>query len=258
MSECPESIRDLVYLGHLAHFGHGNIIRFMIRPFLDNEQLALYSKLDEGNCSWRDVDAWNAIKLRPEQVEKHDQTIINNWNARVKKGDRVYHLGDFAFCTPKRAHEILDQLNGNIHFIYGNHDSVIEDNKDVQERFVWCKDAYMLKVKDPDAAPHKQNIHLSHYAHKTWNKSHHGAWHLYGHSHGCLEETNINFCFKCGHKVAGETGLFCSRCGNYVRSGKSFDVGVDCLDFKPISYEEVKEKMAAKSNGTIAHHREGQ
>jgi calcineurin-like phosphoesterase family protein len=43
---------------------------------------------------------------------------------------------------------------------------------------------------------------------------HHGAWHLYGHSHGALPPY-----------------------------GKSFDVGVDCWNYKPVSFEQVQEKM---------------
>jgi len=54
---------------------------------------------------------------------------------------------------------------------------------------------------------------------RTWNASHHGVWHLYGHSHGTLSDD--------------EKAL-------------SIDVGVDCHNFYPISYEEVKELMKAK------------
>lgn len=59
-----------------------------------------------------------------------------------------------------------------------------------------------------------ENIILCHYAMRVWPRSHYGSWHLYGHSHGMLK----------GH-------------------GKSFDAGVDCWDFYPISLDQVKEEM---------------
>jgi hypothetical protein len=33
-----------------------------------------------------------------------------------------------------------------------------------------------------------QPIWLSHYAHRVWMRSHHGAWHLYGHGHHSLPD----------------------------------------------------------------------
>ena len=42
----------------------------------------------------------------------------------AKKDDDVFFLGDFSYkCTEEDAIKILKQLNGNIHFIKGNHDS---------------------------------------------------------------------------------------------------------------------------------------
>ena len=53
---------------------------------------------------------------------------------------------------------------------------------------------------------------------RVWDRSHYGSWHLFGHSHGALP----------GY-------------------GLSLDVGVDCTGFKPISLEQVAEKMATIS-----------
>ncbi len=54
---------------------------------------------------------------------------------------------------------------------------------------------------------------------KVWRSSFRGTWHLYGHSHGHLPDDI--------HSL-------------------SFDVGVDCHDFYPLSYEEVKNRMKQK------------
>jgi hypothetical protein len=55
---------------------------------------------------------------------------------------------------------------------------------------------------------------LSHYAFRVWNHSHHNSWNLYGHSHGLLP-------------------------GN----SQQLDVGVDCWNYTPCSYEQVKERL---------------
>ncbi len=62
-------------------------------------------------------------------VEDMNDTIVNNWNARVKDGDVVYHLGDIAILhtrPEKKAYqeifEVLNSLNGRLVLIKGNHD----------------------------------------------------------------------------------------------------------------------------------------
>ena len=61
-------------------------------------------------------------------VEEMNLQLIASWNAVVKETDHVYHLGDLAMHPQyeKGSLEILElvqQLNGTIHFIKGNHDS---------------------------------------------------------------------------------------------------------------------------------------
>ena len=51
------------------HFGHSNIIKFMLRPFAD--------------------------------VEEMDYALITNWNSVVSPEDSVYVVGDFSFCRPE-------------------------------------------------------------------------------------------------------------------------------------------------------------
>lgn len=63
-------------------------------------------------------------------VEMMNDTIVANWNARVKPTDTVYLLGDIALAFDKPAKQamaqtldLLNQLNGQIVIIKGNHDS---------------------------------------------------------------------------------------------------------------------------------------
>ncbi len=145
-----------------------------------------------------------------ETVEQMNDTLIRNHNERVSKNDDVYMLGDFIFSNNLiEAQMIFDALNGRKYFIKGNHDKITHRIHGWQ----WVKPLYDLKVDG-------NSITLCHYAMRVWNKSHHGSWHLYGHNHG-----------------------------NLPGIGKSFDVGVDCHNFYPISYDEVKTIMAGLTPG---------
>ena len=162
----------------------------------------------------------NIIKYVPRpfsSVEEMDEALIENWNSRVKESDEVYHLGDVALCSPSKLKKILNRLNGKIYLIKGNHDDSAEACSD---RFEWIKDYYELEVNDPDGYQGKQLLVLFHYAMRVWQASHYGTYHLYGHSHGELPDDPTSL---------------------------SFDVGVDCHNYAPINYDEIKHIMSKKS-----------
>jgi len=152
-----------------------------------------------------------------ESVEEMDEELITRWNSKVGKRDTVYHLGDVAMgATPERLREILDRLNGKIHLIKGNHE---KGALSYPKRFEWIKDYHELSVPDEDAPNGRQKIIVFHYAMRVWRSSFRGTWHLYGHSHGSLSDNP---------------------------KSRSFDVGVDCHNFYPLSYEEVKTIILQK------------
>lgn len=176
-----------------THFGHKNIIKYCNRPFKDTKEM--------------------------------DEALIDNWNSKVKKGDYVFHLGDFSLSNGN-AGGYLNQLNGYIRFIRGNHDKDAEDLQRNVTRagklppFLSFDDVRMVSIDG-------QQIWLSHYAHRVWPKSHRGVWHLYGHSHGTLPDDPNSL---------------------------SFDCGVDCHNYAPLSFDEVKALMAKKTFKAIDHH----
>jgi calcineurin-like phosphoesterase family protein len=149
-------------------------------------------------------------------VEEMNETMITRWNEKVGKDDTVYHLGDFALMSSGKTRQLIGRLNGKIHLITGNHES---SALDCANEFTWVKDYHELTVPDPDGYKGERFLVLFHYAMRVWNASHYGSWHLYGHSHGDLA---------------------------YDETSLSFDIGVDCHDFYPLSYEEVKAIMAKK------------
>jgi calcineurin-like phosphoesterase family protein len=148
-----------------------------------------------------------------------NETIITNWNNVVGKDDLVYHLGDFAFGKQDyHLTNILDRLSGSIILIKGNHDRLAWS---LRHKFYASYDTYHeIEVEG-------KTIVLNHYAQKVWNKSHYGSYHLYGHSHGTLPDNP--------HAL-------------------SIDIGVDCHNFTPISFEQVKVIMSKKLFKPIDHH----
>lgn len=159
---------------------------------------------------------------RFSSLEEMNETLIARWNECVRKGDRVYHLGDFALGRPDDAAAIASRLAGQIYLVRGNHEKVAEHPK-VRDRFVWIKDYFGLKIGE-------QKIYLLHYAMLTWNQSHRGSWHLHGHSHGLLGDDPF---------------------------ARRLDVGVDAWDFRPVAFEEVAARMATKQFQPVDHHVEG-
>ncbi|OTO09195.1 hypothetical protein A5882_003525 [Enterococcus sp. 4E1_DIV0656] len=59
-----------------------------------------------------------------KDTHEMDKAIIKSWNKVVNEEDTVYHLGDFFLHNSYRACiDIINQLNGSIVWIAGNHDS---------------------------------------------------------------------------------------------------------------------------------------
>lgn len=164
----------------------------------------------------------NIIKYcnRPfSSVAEMDAELIKRWNSKVAEGDVVMHLGDFCFGNAKKYR---DQLNGEIRMIRGNHD------RDAEYLYSLKNERSFLSFEDVRTVVYKnQGIWLSHYAHRVWPKSHRGHWHLYGHSHGTLPDDPNSL---------------------------SFDCGVDCHNFYPLSFDEVKELMSKKTFKPVDHH----
>lgn len=147
-------------------------------------------------------------------IQGHDEALIRNWNAVVAPDDIVWHLGDFAVRNKKHADWYLEQLNGHKYLIRGNHDDT-----------TWKKATKFVDKLEAKYLRHEgERLYLSHYAHRVWRNSHHGAWHLYGHSHGNLPPV-----------------------------GRSLDVGTMNWGYRPVSFVELKEKLTPVVDWTHHH-----
>lgn len=151
-------------------------------------------------------------------VTEMDATILENINAAVGRYDRLYILGDFCLVGRQSEHYLKKCVEyrrriecPDVVLIVGNHDRPKLEG--FRELFTEIHDLLDAYVED-------QRITLCHYAMRVWNQSHRGAWQLYGHDHGTL---------------ADDPKLL------------AFDVGVDCWDFKPLSFRQVREVMAKRT-----------
>ncbi len=162
------------------HLSHSAIIRYTGRPYINAHEM--------------------------------DLAILKNWNEVVPEDGEVYILGDVSFGSPGYTSSILTKMNGKKYLVRGNHDRHVAK---IAYCFEWIKDYHELIVQDER---NKHTIVLSHFCFRVWNKSHHGSFHAFGHSHGGLEVPN-------------------SLC---------MDVGVDCNNFYPISLAAFIAKMKEK------------
>lgn len=178
-----------------THFGHANIIRHCRRPF---------------GC-----------------VSEMDDELIRRINERVASDDWLYHLGDFSFRGGDPA-GYRDRIRcRNVVLILGNHDpQTVSGAVRAEFASLFREVHHLLKIKVAHDGGH-QLIVLCHYAMRVWDRSHHGTWHLYGHSHGTLPDDP---------------------------SSLSWDVGVDANQFAPLSLDDLAAIMAKKTFRPVDHH----
>jgi calcineurin-like phosphoesterase family protein len=183
-----------------THFNHANVIKYCQRPFAS--------------------------------VDEMNQALIDNINERVQPGDTLYHLGDFSFGRRDRktndAAKYLERIRcKNVMIIPGNHDPHHANGlprKEFAQLFAGCYPFFRLKA---ELAGVRAEIFMFHYACRVWMKSHHGTWHLYGHSHGTLED---------------------------LPNSMSLDIGVDSHNYRPLNIADIAALMAKKTFTPIDHH----
>jgi len=167
------------------HYGHENIIQYCDRPY---------------------ANAREGIDL---MIQRHNSVVPRNKNiVTLHAGDMFWNT-----LTEKEAQDILYQLNGSHAFLYGNHDELMERSPWLRSQFLFVKGenkvggAHLLNWQN-------KKILVSHFAHRVWERSHKGSWHVYGHSHQELPP-----------------------------SGRSFDIGVEGHDYCPWALEEIAQRM---------------
>lgn len=130
--------------------------------------------------------------FRPFKTTKQmNNTIIKKWNKQAKKGDTIYHLGDFANFSKNEKHsymqmfKLVKKINAKVILILGNNEEYI-----IKHEFGGDYEAfkdYLLKVGFSDVIREgmyleieNRKFYLNHYPknHKS------DAINLFGHIHG--------------------------------------------------------------------------
>lgn len=156
-----------------THFGHGNIIKYCNRPF--------------------------------SSLQEMDLSIIRNWNAKVKKDDTVFLVGDFNFCqsgeapdAPKKSYEYYkSQLNGNIIFLRGSHDKQNKVKTIIRSISILYGGYSIYITHDPRHANPNYQLNFVGHVHNKWKFS------------------------------------------NLSKKSDLINIGVDVWDFKPVNINEI-------------------
>jgi len=107
-----------------------------------------------------------------------NNTIIRNWNERVKPEDIVYHNGDFCFRNSKggkpgegvqiKAVEWERQLNGKIIHCAGNHDNNNSTKTLIERMVIKYGNTLVHMVHDPANVDFNYEINFVGHIHDKW------------------------------------------------------------------------------------------
>ena len=147
-----------------------------------------------------------------KSIDEMDEIILNNISSNIRGGDYFYFLGDLAWRSTayENFFAMIKKSRIQLFFIYGNHDSNVPLK--YLNQCVWHGSLKDIKINN-------QKITLCHYMMKSWNCSHHGAWHLHGHHH-----TDVS----------------------NIADGKVMNVCADLNNFMPIHFDTVSEYMKTR------------
>jgi len=169
----------------------------------------------------------NIIKFcnRPfVNASEMDREMERRWCEIVPDDGIVFHLGDFTLGGDMVADGYFQMLTGEIKMLSNpwHHDKRWLLNPDMHYAtgygapVVLLPPMVVLEVPQMEQNGYPLAITLCHYPIGEWDRKHYGAWHLHGHSHGNYK---------------------------YVSTEKAIDVGVDCWDFRPVSFSRIAERM---------------
>ena len=149
-----------------------------------------------------------------ETVEEMNQALIDNWNSVVGPDDTVFHLGDVTFGGNTNLINYVSQLNGHIVLIKGNHDKKLQQTI-CDKLFDYSCQQLRLNIEG-------YTVVLNHYPFLCFAED----IQLFGHIHSSpvsISDDVKNFF-------------------NYGDFTRQFDVGVDNNNYKPISWEQIKNR----------------
>jgi calcineurin-like phosphoesterase family protein len=133
-------------------------------------------------------------------IEEHNETVLNNINNLVKPDDILFSLGDFCLTTPEdKFEELINKINcKNIYLIWGNHPNPIKKiyYKEVEKLYGPDIDVYPFRYKNIifvgyhlECIIQGKYVVLNHFPIEVWENMKEGSYMLCGHSHYSLHRT---------------------------------------------------------------------
>ena len=161
---------------------------------------------------------------RGDTYEEMTELAIEAYNSVVKRGDTVYHLGDFSFGGKSKIIDVKSKLNGQIHLILGNHDRIISKSTELKMYFASVRHYRTITLAG-------YRFVLFHFPLAEWEDCHKGVIMLHGHTHGNKENLQYQQVFK------------------------FFDVGIDNRpDNKMLPWNIEEVINIVKNRDTMSHH----
>lgn len=155
-------------------------------------------------------------RTRPwDTLEEHDEGIIDNWNKVVGSKDLVWHLGDV--CMNRNKLHLAGRLNGRKKLILGNHDV-----HPIQMYLEHFETIASYKVFEWAILTHIP-IHVDQLNRFQRN--------IHGHLHGHVVTKEHSYVY------AGQDWT------DTIYDDRYFCVAMENIDYKPISMDEIREKM---------------
>jgi calcineurin-like phosphoesterase family protein len=197
----------MIWLSSDFHFFHKNVIKMCGRPF--------------------------------QNLHEMHETIISNWNDRVKSNENAYILGDVGMCGYSLLKHLIPRMNGNKILILGNHDKAA--HRMLEVGFQEVKENIWIEIGN------RQKIFLSHYPFHPMS-SFQKFTDEDGQEKIKIEYLNNQYIdMRYMHKRMvndGNSWLIHGHVHNaWIQNGKQINVGCDVWDFKPVSHEKILQMI---------------
>lgn len=188
-----------------------------------------------------------------ETLKEHDTALLEGINKYVKENDILYFLGDFAMGGKPNVWKYRELINcRTIHLCLGNHDLHIEKDARLHGEAFTARQLFSSVQYRIQKKISGKRLVMDHYAMRTWDKAHHGAIMLHGHSHGSLIP------YEKLLQIADDKQLY--KTGDLY---KQMDVGIDCShamygEWRPFHIGEIIEIMEHRLSLGVDHHQENE
>lgn len=120
-----------------------------------------------------------------DDIEGHDQYIVDMWLNTVKRNDHVYVLGDFILSNQQKSIMMLHKLKSkgcHIHLIVGNHDQSTQKLRNMFDSIDMMKVVDFKKTNYP-FLDNDICMVMIHYPMKSWPRKPYGSICCHGHTH---------------------------------------------------------------------------